>query len=193
MTIWALAASLGLAAEVAAPALPPLAADAAFDAVAADVASVTDLCFRLATGELRWDPRNVNEEIALVEAAGLTYGVPGGVLDSLGSVGQASVNRATMASRSRGGFHVILAVGGSIPGCRVMLAGNNRAGMTTAIAASLKAQGWADVEGVATTSATYERRLLVRNVRGKWYKLDFAWGGNPSTQLRMLIAPSLVD
>jgi len=192
MTIWPFAAALLLTAqaEAAAPALPPLAAEAEFDAVAADVAFVTDVCFRLTTGELRWAPRDVNEEIALVEAAGLTYGVPGGVLDTLGPAGLASVNRATMASRSRGGFHVVLAVGGSIPGCRVMLAGDNRAGMAESVAASLEAHGWLDVDAVATASATLERRLLVRNTHGKWYKLDFAWGGNPSTRLRILLAPS---
>src|SRR6478735_4274865 len=93
MPIWTLAASLLLAAQ-GAPALPPLPpAPSAFDAVAADVAFVTDVCYRLTTGELRWAPRDINEEMALVEAAGLTYGVPNGVIDTLGPAGRVSVNR----------------------------------------------------------------------------------------------------
>jgi len=192
MTIWPLAASLLLTAQAVAPALPPLAAESEFEAVAADVAFVTDVCYRLTTGELRWAAGGIDEEIALVETAGLTYGVPGGVLDTLGPVGRASVNRAMMASRSRDGFHVILAVGGSIPGCRVMLAGDNRAGMAESVAASLERQGWLDVDAVATAGATLEQRFLVRNAHGRWYRLNLAWGGNPSTQLRMLLSPSPV-
>ena len=192
MTIWPLAASLLLLtaqAGTALPALPPLVVRSDFDAVAADVAMVTDICFRLTTGELRWTPRNVNEEMAFVEAAGLTYGVPNGVIDTLGATGRISVNRATMASRSRAGYHVILTLGGQLPGCRVMLAGDPAPGMAQALLASLAAGGWTADVGLGKDE-TFERHLLMRNREGRWYRLDFALRSDHTDQLRALIGVS---
>ena len=190
MPIWTLAASFLLAAQ-GAPALPPLAPEpSAFDAVAADVAFVTDVCYRLTTGELRWGPRDINEEMALVEAAGLTYGVPNGVIDTIGPAGRVSVNRATMASRSRDGFHVIMTIGGQVPGCRVLLAGDNTPGMADALAAPLVAGGWTALDAFTSTQETFEQRLFLRFREGRWYQLNLALRTDHADALRVLIGVS---
>lgn len=188
MPIWTLAASFLLAAQ-GAPS-PVAAEPSEFDAVAADVAFVSDVCYRLIAGELRWAPRDVSEEIALIEAAGLTYGIPNGVIDSLGQTGRISVNRATMASRSRGSFDVILAVGGQIPGCRVMLAGDNTSGLADALAASLVAGGWTALDAFTSSNGAFEQRMFLRSREGRWYRLDLALRTDQADQLRVLIGVS---
>jgi hypothetical protein len=170
-----------------APALPAQASEPDFAAVADDVAFVTDVCFRLTTGELRWAPRNHAEEMKLVEAAGLVPGVPAGVLDTLGPVGQAAVNRATMASRSRDGFHVIMALHGSIPGCRVMLAGEPRSDTAEHLARSFAADGWTPIEAFNSKTGDYESRLFVRYGDDGLYRLDLNVRADEKSRLQVLV------
>jgi hypothetical protein len=177
-----------LAAALAAAAQPaPMPALSPARAVAEDVAQVsTDVCYRLATGELRWAPRNVNEEIAQVEAAGLEYGAPGTVIDAMGGAGRIMVNRATMASRTNGDFHIVLANGGSMPGCRVMLAGDELPGTADAVGSALVAAGWTALPEMTDTRGALERRLFIRfGPRNEPYIANLMVVSDPSARLRL--------
>ena len=165
----------------------PLPALPAARSVAEDVAQVsTDVCYRLATGELRWAARDVNEEIAQVEASGLEYGAPGPVIDSMGQAGRMMVNRAMMASRTNGDFHLVLATGGSTPGCRVMLAGDELPGTADAVGSALVAAGWTALPDATETRGALERRLFIRfGPRDEPYIANLMVVNDPSARLRL--------
>lgn len=162
--------------------------------IAQDVAEVsTNVCFRLTSGELRWMPQNLEEEIAQVEAAGLSYGVPGVVIETLGRAGQAMVNRATIAHRANGGLHLILAKDGSIPGCRVMLAGDAAPGMTENVATALGSAGWLALDALTETRGPIERRLFLRfDSENQVYILNLMTVSDPSTRLRLFTSVARV-
>ncbi|WP_447756205.1 hypothetical protein [Sphingopyxis fribergensis] len=182
---------LPLSVALLSPAAPPPAAAASpptLAGAAKDVAHIsTDVCLRLATGELRWTPRDLQEEIAQIEAAGLVYGIPPGVIDTLGPAGKASVNRSTMASRRNGDFVTLLALNGAIPGCRVLLAGDDRPGMIDAVAAALTAARWTPLPAFTSKTGGYEQRLFMRSENKTWYRLDLATNSDTGARLRVLI------
>lgn len=175
----------------AAVAASPSASSSTFDTVAEGVAEIsTSVCYRLTTGELRWTARNLSEEMAQVEAQRLTYGVPSAVTDALGPVGHASINRATMASRNYGNYQAILAVNGTIPGCRVMLAGDSHPAMADLVATALVKAGWKARPALTTKRDEYERRLFVRADGEQFYRLDAAFRSDRFAGVRLLVAVS---
>jgi hypothetical protein len=175
-----LAAVLAVAAQ-SAPAAPQ--AGGAAD----DVARIsTDVCYRLATGERSWAARDVNDEIAKVEATGLTYGAPGAVIDAMGPPGRMMVNRATMASHRNGEFDIVLANGGSMPGCRVMLAGDELPQTAGEVGAALVAAGWTAVPEATETRGALERRLFIRfGPRNEPYIANLMVVSDASARLRL--------
>jgi len=179
--ITAILAAAVAAQPVGLPALP------AARSAAEDVAQVsTDVCYRLATGELRWSASNVSEQIAQVEAADLEYGAWGEVIDSLGGAGRMMVNRATMASRSNGDFHLVLANGGSMAGCRVMLAGDELPGTADEVGAALVKAGWTFLPETTETRGALERRLFIRfGPNDEPYIANLMVVSDPSARLRL--------
>lgn len=130
---------------------------------AEDVAQLsTDVCYRLEAGELDWGAQDIGEQMAQVEATGLTYGAPGAVIESMGGAGRTLVSRAVMASRANGDFNLVLAAGGSMPGCRVMLVGDELAGTADAVGSALVAAGWTALPDATATRGPLERRLFIR-------------------------------
>jgi hypothetical protein len=175
---------LAAALAVAAPSVsdsPPV------SAVAEDVARIsTDVCYRLATGELSWAARDVSDEIAKVEATGLTYGAPGAVIDAMGGAGRMMVNRATMASLRNGEFDIVLANGGSMPGCRVMLAGDEFPQTAGEVDAALVAAGWTALPEATETRGALERRLFIRfGPRDEPYIANLMVVSDASARLRL--------
>lgn len=175
----------------AAVVVPPNAPASALHAVAKGVADIsTNVCYPLATGELRWTPRNLDEEMAQIKAKGLTYGVPSAVIDAMGPVGQASINRATIASQQFGDYHVILAVNGAIPGCRIVVAGDTHPAVGDLVAEALEKTGWTAVPAFTSKGEHHERRLFLRYQANQIYKLDAGFQSDPSAGVRVLVAVS---
>ena len=176
------------AAASAMPVLTPV------HSVAEDVAEIsTDVCYRLATEELRWSPSNVTEQMAQVEAAGLEYGAQGEVIESMGDAGRMLVNRAIMASRTSGDFNIVLAAGGSMPGCRVMLAGEELPETADEVGAALVAAGWTALPDATGTRGALERRLFIRFGRSNEpYITNLMVVSDPSARLRLFTSVARV-
>lgn len=141
---------------VAAPAPRTLAEDVA------DI--VTRVCVGVESGRLRWNPADLAAEASLFKSLGLTPGIPGGVLDGFGRNAAATFNRSVLASRPNGASHVLLAVGGQVPGCRVSVAGAPGVISASEAAGALqqKPYGWTPAPELGRTTAAIDRLSFVR-------------------------------
>lgn len=167
-----------IAALAAAPA-QAAAAPAAARTLAEDVADIaTRVCAPVESGRLRWDPADLAAEEKLFRSLGLTSGIPAGVLDGFGSNAASTFNQSVLASRPNGASHVLLAVGGQTPGCRVSVSG--APGVVTAqqVAAALEqdAYGWTPAPELGRKAGAVERTAFVRKTGdGRTLLLDLVF------------------
>lgn len=157
--------------------------------VAEDIVDVSArVCFPVATGALSFTPIDVSAEMRTIAALGLSYGIPSPVIDSLGQAGQTLVSRATIASRPNGDYHVLLAIGGALPGCRVMLAGAIDPSIPDAVAQALVAPdgGWTALPGNRVSGFATRRSFVRRGPNGRAYLLDLIAIDNPAGTLRIV-------
>lgn len=135
--------------------------------VAEDVADVsTRVCYAMAAGKLP-QPANIEAEERLFLGLDLQQGLPNGALERMGEAGRMMISRATLASRTNGKHHVVLAAGGAVPGCRVLLVGEGSladAALVEATAAAIgsRAFGWLALPAFTETRSGLERRLFIR-------------------------------
>lgn len=172
-----------LAMTAAAPARPA-------PSLAEDVADVaTRACLPVIAGHLRWDPSKLEEEKAVLARLGLTPGIPSGVIDSFGPFLASTFNRSILASRSNGEGHVLFALGGQMPGCRVTATG---APATVTEAQMIEAlrrpeSGWTRAPALDRSSGAIERRSFVRRSgNGGVVLLDLLVATQPSGTFRMM-------
>jgi hypothetical protein len=174
------AALLCEAALVAAPA--PSLAD--------DVAEVsTRFCYKVAAGELRWDPSDLQAEKALLESYGLTPGIPAGILHKFGRMTAATFNQSVLGSRKNGDSHVLLAAGGQMPGCRVTIAGAPGVVTAAQLAEALQKapHGWTAVPELFRPGGPIERHsFLRRSAAGTTMMLDLLVVTEPSGSFRAM-------
>lgn len=152
---------LGALALAPSPASPPRPAAT----LAEDVADVaTRTCYPVMAGRLRWDPSNLDEERAALGRLGLTPGIPSGVIDSFVPTVAATFNQAILASRRNGQAHVLLALGGRMPGCRVVAAGAPGAVTESQMVDALLSpgHGWTRAPALDRLSGPMQRRSFVR-------------------------------
>lgn len=133
--------------------------------LAEDVADVTTrTCYPVMAGRLRWDPSKLEEERVALSRLGLTPGIPGGVIDSFVPTVAAAFNQAILASRQNGEAHVLLALGGRMPGCRVIAAGAPGAVTEAQMVDLLRspAHGWTRAPALDRLAGPIQRRSFVR-------------------------------
>ena len=133
--------------------------------VAEDVADVaTRACYNIAIGRLRWNPADREEEAALLKRLGLTPGIPSGIIDSFGANTASTFNRSVLASRANSTSHILLAVGGAEPGCRVSVAGAPGAVTASDVTDALRhpRNGWTFVPELTVIRGPIERRSFLR-------------------------------
>lgn len=175
------AVALFCEAALAAPPAPSLAEDFA------DVS--TRFCYKVASGELRWDPSDLDAEKTLFGRHGLTAGIPPGVLDTFGRVAAATFNRSVLGSRKNGASHVLLAVGGQVPGCRVTIAGAPGVVTAAQLAAALQKapHGWTAAPELFRPGGPIERHSFLRRAEdGTTMMLDLLVVTEPSGSFRAM-------
>jgi hypothetical protein len=163
--------------------------------VEADFAEMTSrICYPIVTGERPFTHTDLASEMAAIAALDLTYGIPPGVIDTLPHTAQTAVSRATLASRTNGNYQSLFALGGAVPGCKVLLTGPADAALTERIAAPFGSRegGWTRRPGLDRRSGAVERRSFVRrDSKGGDYLLDLLIVHSPEAGLRLLamVAP----
>jgi hypothetical protein len=173
------AAALICGAANAAPPAPSLADDAA------DVAA--RFCYDVARGSLRWDPAKLDEERALLGRYGITAGIPTGLIDTFSPMAASTFNRSMLGSRASTGGHVLLAVGGQVPGCRVSIAAPPGAVTAAALKASIGRHGWTAAPALFRAGPPIERHSFLRRTdNGAVMLLDLLFVTEPSGNFRAM-------
>jgi hypothetical protein len=161
-----------------------------------DVANVTTrICFGLASGTLSLPDEAIDRQIARIESFGLAFGLPPAVLDTLGPAGEAMVSRATLASRSNGSYRILLATGGAIPGCRVLLSGDADPDVVAAVVRTFEApaSGWRPMPQLTQTRGMLERHaFLRRDAGGAPYLLNLMLVTDPAHRLWLFTSVAAV-
>jgi hypothetical protein len=175
---------VSLSAAQAAPARPL--------SVAEDVADISSrACYGLTSGTIALpvasSPQTLDAVMSMIRGFGLTFGIDQAAMAGLGPAGQAMISRATMGSKANGDARIILAVGGAIPGCRVILVANPDPALTEAVAGALLAQpGWRAMPRLTQSRDGVERRIFLRrDATGKPYLLNLMTVTNPASKLRL--------
>lgn len=175
--------ALALAPSMASPPRPA-------STLAEDVADVaTRTCYPVMAGQLRWDPSKLEEERAALGRLGLTPGIPSGVIDSFVPTVAAVFNQAILASRRNGESHVLLALGGRMPGCRVIAAGAPGAVTESQMVEALRspARGWIRAPALDRLAGTMQRRSFVRRTEdGRTLLLDLLVLTEPIGTFRLM-------
>ena len=177
----------------AAPAQAEAQAVAAADRDVAPI--VTDLsangCYGIVSGTIALPrspgPDGLDRTIRAVENMGLTFGVPGKVIDDLGSVGQTLLARATMGSKPSGAANIVVAFDGAQPGCRVMLVADAPTGASDAVGTGLTRAGWKSVPQMDGQRGPVARRAFVkRDAAGNPYLMNMMTIADPPSKLRLV-------
>jgi hypothetical protein len=130
-----------------------------------DVADVaTRVCYKVVSGALRWNPASLAEEEALLKSLDLRSGLPPGTIDNFGRNLAATFNQSILASRPNGASHVLLAIGGRMPGCRVVVSGRPGAVAAADVIAALKRPpyGWTPAPALGRSGGPIVRHSFVR-------------------------------
>lgn len=137
----------------------------------ADLArSIADLggtsCYGIATGAIAMpaagDPDAADKAKKAIAGIGLTFGLDNRMMDRLGNPGLTMISQAILGSTSFDQGDVVLAVGGSQPGCRVILLSEPGTNITDAIAIRLAQLGWKPISSMTGMRGAVERRAFLR-------------------------------
>jgi hypothetical protein len=128
-------------------------------------AEVSDrVCFRQATGEVSFGAAE-DADTQLMNEVGVVLGLVPGVIERLGREGIGLVAQSVLGSQQVGNDHIVLAVGGRIPGCRAILLRNEASEVPEAgksAAANLAALGWTEVSATNPPGSGMLRRMFLR-------------------------------
>lgn len=84
-------------------------------------AAVVDGCLPMAQGDMNFTASSVTEDEQHIRAQGFEYGISGDIYDRFGLQGSSVLNRAIMGHRQADEAVFVLAIGGALPGCKVIL------------------------------------------------------------------------
>jgi hypothetical protein len=164
--------------------------------VATDAAdTITRICLAHASGAISLQYKNLEDEIAGIRGLGMVYGVPPEALRGFDLRAQSMINRATLASKPSGPDHVIMAVGGRISNCRVMVSGAPRPNFLGAIEPALLGApfGWKPLPSRSRSENGIEGRSYVKTAsNGLPYLLHMLVMPDSSDGLRALLVVSPV-
>ena len=123
-------------------------------------------CYGIATGTIAMpaagDPDAADKAKKAIAGMGLTFGLDNSMMGRLGNPGLTMISQAIMGSKSFDQGDIVLAVGGSQPGCRVILLSEPGTNITDAVATRLAQLGWKPVPGMTGMRGAVERRAFVR-------------------------------
>ena len=146
---------------------PLSAAPSSEDSLARSIADLSgDRCYGIAAGTIVMpaasDPQAVDKSAKTLQGMGLSYGVNESIMKGLGRPGLMLIAQATMGSRSFDEGEVVLAFGGSQPGCRVILLSEPGVNITDAVSAQLSRMDWKPIPSMTGTRGAIERRAFFR-------------------------------
>ncbi|WP_305096900.1 hypothetical protein [Croceibacterium aestuarii] len=123
-------------------------------------------CFGIISGEIAMPAlsakNSLDESIEKVESWGLSYGFSKEIAGKPGAPGLALVSRSTMGSKSLLDTDIVFAVGGSQPGCHVILLSEPSLSVTDSIARRLVEDGWRYIKEMTARRGALERRAFIR-------------------------------
>ncbi len=123
-------------------------------------------CYAIVTGTIAMpaasDPAAADKAKKAIEGMGLTFGLNNSMMERLGSPGLTMISQAIMGSKSFDQGDIVVAVGGSQPGCRVILLSEPGTNITDAVATQLAQLGWKPVAGMTGMRGPVERRAFFR-------------------------------
>ena len=162
------------------------------------VADLSDKgCYALVSGAIPAAPGGALPGVAAGEqfmaGLGLRFGINDNIMDGLGAPGSAMISLAMMGSAAFSQGDVVLATGGSQPGCRVMLLADPAVAVTDAVAAQLTAAGWRPIPGMTTERAGLQRRAFFRrDAGGNPYLMNVMTVGTPYPGSRLRLFTTTV-
>jgi hypothetical protein len=188
-------AALSLVLAVQAASGVPVERTAAQNSAAAAVAAFTDGCLAEASGVLTLGPDQApDRHAAFFTAAQMREGTPADVLAALGTSGFGIVENASAGHRLIGDDRVVMAIGGDLPTCRVVIASPARelddgVEISEAVLASGR---WRLAQVLPNNGAIKQRMFAHRAADGRIYLLFAATGTLPGSTVRTLLAISPV-
>lgn len=163
------------------------------DKEALSIAELSDnVCYGIVSGAIPMpsvqDPNSVDKSIKALEAKGLSFGINADMMKDLGKPGLTLVSQSTMGSKSLDKGNVILAVGGRLPGCRVILLADPEVSSTEAVSAQLSRFGWRAMPDMTGARGAIEKRTFFRrDAKGDPYLMNLMTitAPAPDSKLRM--------
>lgn len=157
---------------------------------AAFVEVATTACLSVANGSTNFANSTPEQDEASIGSFGLEYGIDGEILDRFGTVGSGILNRAIMGNIPVQGDAVVLAIGGAMPGCKVILLSTTAESPQDAVASLLAAAqpSWRELpfnRSRAGTAVTM-RRFIYRDLSGRPFLLNLIIAPVPDSQIKLV-------
>ncbi|MGL5838429.1 MAG: hypothetical protein ACRCY3_08010 [Sphingorhabdus sp.] len=165
----------------------PVAADQPDSSSAVALVDVSmRVCYRLAANELKLGGAIADDTKAL-EDNGITSGLMDGTLNRLGRDGVGLISQSIIGQRAIGEDIVLVAVGGTMPGCRSILLSKAPATLSLDAANSLVSAGWKEAPANNAAGAPVARRMFVkRGANGQPYLLNMFTGTFPQSDFQVM-------
>ncbi len=180
---------------VAALLAAPLGAEDVLESVGSEttdafVATTNAACLSLADGSSSLSSVSAEEDRKVIESFGLAYGVNREIYDRFGVQGSGILNRAVMGNRKAGEDAIVLAVGGALPGCKVILLSEDQEGLADRVDASLSAADppWRELPFADSKpgSSVKKKSYFLRSEAGDSFILNLIMPTVPDSDIRLL-------
>ncbi|MHA6317014.1 hypothetical protein ACXYN8_05050 [Altererythrobacter sp. CAU 1778] len=161
------------------------------DSVASQFAeAIVDGCLPMARGEADFATSSLTQDQELIEAQDFQYGIGSEVHDRFGLQGSGILNRAVMGNRVAEESVFVLAIGGALPGCKVILLSPEERDFADETSAALSALHpvWRELPFAQTRpgSDVKMRRFIMRHDDNKPYLINLIATPIPDSQVRLL-------
>ena len=173
----------------------PLQAQEASEAVESAVASryaeaVVDGCLPMARGDVDFSNTSPTEDSEIIAAQGFDYGIDGDVLARFGVQGSGVLNNAIMGKRAAGEDMFVLAIGGALPGCKVILLRPESANLEDEVATAFSTlqPEWRELPFARTRPGTNVtmRRFIMRDEDNTPFLINLITTPIPDSQIRLV-------
>lgn len=152
-------------------------------------------CLSLATGRATIGS-SVEDDLSTVESFGFVYGINGPLYERFGQQGQGVLNRAIMGHQSVGSDDIVLAVGGALPGCKVIFLSDDTEGLADPVADAFTQaeESWKELPFAETRpgSTVQKRSFLHRDASGEPFLLNLIYPFVPDSDIRIVATVSRV-
>ncbi len=155
--------------------------------VAGDFIDVTmKLCYGIASGEVQFDG-SVIGDAKVLSSRNVAAGLRNGTMDRLGRQSLGLISQSVIGERLSGEDTVVIAVGGTMPGCRTILLSKVVDGHDATIAKMLVADGWKEVPASNAPNAAVNRRMFTRrDAKAQAYLINMFAGTLAQSDFRIM-------